>query len=85
VNVNTLLSNAKRLRFSPRGDRLAQFMGRPAADEFMNALTAAQQAGVDAVKTQNIAKVVLHYLPYAAGAAGTAGALYEFLKQPTTP
>lgn len=56
VNVNKLLNDSKALRFSKRGDRLAQFMGKDAADTYMSGLEAAQKAGVHAMKLQKIAK-----------------------------
>lgn len=56
VNVTKLLNDSKALRFSKRGDRLAQFMGKDAADTYMNGLEAAQKAGVHAMKLQKIAK-----------------------------
>lgn len=58
VNVTKLLNDSKQLRFSKRGDRLAQFMGKDAADDYMSQLEAAQKAGVHAMKIQKVAKWV---------------------------
>lgn len=52
VNVDQMLKQSKALRFSNRGDRLAQLMGQQGADTFMDQLEAAQKAGVHAVKVQ---------------------------------
>jgi len=58
INVDQLLKQSKTLRFTKRGDRLAQFMGPKAADAYMQELQAAQEAGVHAMKVQKIAKWV---------------------------
>lgn len=56
INVDKLLNQSKVLRFSKRGDRLAQFMGKDGADRYMAHLQAAQDAGTAAVHKQQIAK-----------------------------
>ena len=65
VDVDKLVTQSKALRFGRRGDRLAQYMGQgnaaagqKAADEYMNQITAAQQAGVKAMRMQRIAEWV---------------------------
>lgn len=64
-SVDQLLKQSKMLRFSKRGDRLAQFFGngdiqagKPIADKFMIELEAAQKAGMHAMKVQKLAKWV---------------------------
>jgi hypothetical protein len=58
INVDSLLKQSKMLRFSKRGDRLMQFMGKDAADQYMTQLEAAQKAGMHAMKVQKLAKWV---------------------------
>jgi hypothetical protein len=70
VNIDPLLKQTQALRFVKRGDRLAQFMGKDAADQFINDLQAAQKAGVHAMKVQKFAK-------WAAGVAATTAGLAE--------
>lgn len=55
VNVDGLLRDSKALRFSKRGDRLTQFLGKDGADKFMGQMDAAQKAGAGAVKVRNVA------------------------------
>lgn len=58
INVDKLLNQSKLLRFTKWGDRLEQFMGKAAADQYMLDLEAAQKAGVHAVKVQKLAKYI---------------------------
>jgi hypothetical protein len=82
VNVDGMLKASKALRFVKYGDRLEQFLGsKDAADGFMSDLQQAQELGAHALKAQNIAKMVLKYLPHAIGAIGGVGAAaYELTK-----
>jgi hypothetical protein len=82
VNVDGMLKASKALRFAKYGDRLEQFLGsKEAADGFMSELQQAQELGARALKAQNIAKMVLRYLPHAIGAIGGVGAAtYELTK-----
>jgi hypothetical protein len=82
VNVDGMLKASKTLRFAKYGDRLEQFLGsKEAADSFMSDLQQAQELGARALKAQNIAKMVLRYLPHAIGAIGGVGAAaYELTK-----
>jgi hypothetical protein len=79
TSVDKLLPKLKQLRFSPRGDRLAHFFGSSeAADGFMADLQQAQKNGIAAVRNQQIAKMVLKYMPHAlTAAAGAGGLIYE--------
>ena len=82
VNVDGMLKASKALRFAKYGDRLEQFLGsKEAADGFMSDLQQAQETGARALKAQNIAKMVIRYLPHAIGAIGGVGAAtYELTK-----
>jgi hypothetical protein len=75
INVDKLINQSKALRFSKRGDRLAQIMGQDGADTYMEQLQAAQKAGVHAMKAQKIAKWAAGLAgAVAIGSAATAGA-----------
>lgn len=75
VNIDPLLKQSQALRFVKRGDRLAQFMGKDAADQYIQDLQAAQKAGVHAMKVQRIAKWVGGIMGSSVlGAAGYEGA-----------
>lgn len=76
VNVDTLLKQSKMLRFSKRGDRLAQFMGPQAADTYMAQLEAAQKAGVHAMKMQKLAKWATGLALTGLGIGAGAGAIH---------
>ena len=52
INVDRFLTASKNLRFAKRGDRLAQYMGKDAADDFMDQLSAAQKKGAQRVKIE---------------------------------
>jgi hypothetical protein len=77
VNVSQLLNQSKVLRFTKRGDRLAQFLGKgdveagkPIADAYMKTLQEAQTAGVKAMQANRIAKWAAGLI-VSGGAAGT--------------
>jgi hypothetical protein len=80
INVDKLLNSSKVLRFSKRGDRLAQFMGKDAADNYMTQLEAAQKAGVHAMKVQQVAKWIGGLVAKGIGISAAAGAGYEAVK-----
>ena len=69
VNVAPLNRQLTALRYSKRGDRVADFLGgdKDAADEFMGDLQAAQAKGVQAMKVQKIAGKIGKYGAAAAG------------------
>jgi hypothetical protein len=74
INIDAILNDSKKLRFSKFGDRLSQFMGGPqAADAYMAQLEAAQKAGVHAMKVQKFSK----WLGGIVAAGGIAGAGLE--------
>lgn len=77
INVNALLRRTKNMRYGARGDRLAQFMGKPAADQFIEDLTQAQKMGVNSLRYQRIAK----WLGALAGSAAAGYGGYEVAKQ----
>lgn len=81
INVDKLLNSSKALRFTKRGDRLSQFMGADAADDFVDQLQDAQKAGIKAVDRQKfwsgIGKGAIKAIPYI-GAVGLGG--YEAIK-----
>lgn len=58
VNVDGMLNAAKKLRNTPKGDRLEQFLGKDGADKLMDDLLKAQKIGAHALKVQQIAKWV---------------------------
>ncbi len=85
INLDKLLNQSKALRFAKRGDRLAQFMGKDGADEFMNQLQDAQKAGASSLKKQQIAKAVgtavLKSIPYLGAAALGGATIYRAINQ----
>jgi hypothetical protein len=76
VNINGLLNDAKNLRFSKRGDRLAQFFGsEKAADDYMAKLAAMDKLGAHAVKARWVAGIVGSTLAASYGLARVAHAV----------
>src|SRR5882762_2815625 len=69
VNIDGLLKDSKNLRFNRFGDRLEQFMGKEAADDYISRLQEMQKLGAHTVKTQAIAK----WVAKGAGTLGTLG------------
>jgi hypothetical protein len=86
INVKQLLNRSKNSRFNQRyGDRLAQAFGKgdatagkPIADAYIRGLEAAQKAGVDAVHSQALMKLIASNTAKTLGVTalgGGAGAL----------
>lgn len=74
VNIDGLLNDAKKLRFSKYGDRLQQFMSKDGADNYVSQLEEMQRLGAHAVKAQKIALWVGKYVvPEAVGGALATG------------
>lgn len=81
IKIDSLLNRGKLSRFNPRGDRLAQFLGKGdvaagkvAADQYMQDLAVAQKAGVRAVNAQRVHQWVAGLIGTTlAGAAGYEG------------
>lgn len=81
IATNKLLNQSKALRFSKRGDRLTQFMGKDAADDYMKALQSAHDDGIAAVKTQQVIKWIGTKALQGAGAALGLTAIGEIGKK----
>jgi hypothetical protein len=58
VNVDGLLNDAKKLRFTKYGDRLEQFMGKEGADNYVSQLEEMQKLGAHAVKARWVAGIL---------------------------
>jgi hypothetical protein len=70
VNVDGLLNDAKKLRFTKYGDRLQQFMGKEGADNYVSQLEEMQKLGAHAVKARWVAGITATVLGL--GKAGLA-------------
>jgi hypothetical protein len=83
-DVNKMLTDARVLRNTKYGDRLARWFGsKDAADAYVQALEKAHASGIQAMKTQQFAKSVMHKAAAAvlgAGVVGTAAGAYEAMK-----
>lgn len=80
VNVDGLLNAAKKLRFAKQGDRLAQFMGKDGAEQFMAELQKAQEQGVHALTTQKVGKLLGKWVAGGLITGGAGTLAYEALK-----
>jgi len=78
VNIDGLLNSSKKLRNTPKGDRLEQFMGKEGAEKFMEDLQKAKEMGADALDTQKLAKTIARYA--VPSAAGVGGIIYGLAK-----
>jgi len=80
VNVDGLLNAAKKLRFATKGDRLAQFMGKDGAEQFMAELQKAQEQGVHALTTQKVGKLLGKWVAGGLITGGAGTLAYEAFK-----